>query len=129
MGETRPPHPGAPPDAFEFPFAEAAAARRATQDLADELRTLRHVHADARDRVEAGVFEGRTATRFRMRFDQLMDDLERHVRVLDAQAEQIDDDIRQAHRRQQAYEAAFLRWRVAKDAWAEWRPPTTTSSR
>ena len=124
MGEeVRPPHPGAAPDPVTFPWAEARAARDATRALADELRHLRTVHADARDHVEAGVFEGATADRFRQGFDELMDRLDGHVAALDGQADTIESDIARAEAQQAAYESALHHWRIAEHAWASWTAP------
>ena len=125
-GDTRPPHPGAAPDPFDFPFSEARAAREAVEALADELRRLRTTHRDARGDVEAGVFEGTTADRWRDRFDASMDELDQHVGALDGQVDQIEADIARARARAEADELAHLRWRRAHDAWATWTPPVLT---
>ena len=113
----RPPHPGPAPDPVSFPFAEARVARDAARILADELRHLRRVHRDARDHVEAGVFEGNTADRFRDGFDELMDRIDGHVLAVERQADTLDADIARAEAEQAAYESALQTWRIAERAW------------
>lgn len=123
MGEERPPHPGPAPDPVVFPFAEARVARDAARALADELRRLRSAHRDARDHVEAGVFEGNTANRFREGFDELMDRIDGHIIAVEGQADTIEADIARAEAEQAAYESALFNWRAAERAWATWTAP------
>ena len=128
MGDTeRPPHPGPAPDPVVFPFAEARAARDAARSLADELRHLQRVHRDARDHVEAGMFDGNTADRFRQGLDELMDRIDAHVVAVDGQADTIDADIVRAEAEQAAHDSALQSWRVAERAWATWTAPAPAS--
>ena len=120
----RPPRPGPVPDPVIFPFAEARMARDAARALADQLRHLQRVHDDARDHVEAGVFEGATADRFRDGFEQLMARLDGHILAVEGQADAIEADIARAEAEQAAHEWALQSWRVAERAWATWTAPT-----
>lgn len=126
---SRPPHPGAQPAPFVFPFAEAAAAQAAAEDLADGLSRLRDTHETAWDHVTSGTFEGRTARGLGDRLVELLGRVDEHADALRRQADTLADDLASARQRQRDATAAREAWARAYDAWADWRPPQTTGPR
>lgn len=123
----RPPHPGPQPPLFRYPFAEASAAREAADVLAATLGRLRDTHDDAWSDVDAGTFEGRTADELRGRLREHLAEVDDSVDALRRQADALADEMQLARRRQQENAAARAAWARNEDAWADWRPPATTS--
>lgn len=108
------PHPGPQPDLFRFPFAEADDALAVIEDAGAELRAMLSAHDAAV--VGARVdFEGETRDGFDAGFAQLMDEVDGGIQSLDAQRDQLADDIELAQRRQEASLDARADWDRAMD--------------
>lgn len=125
MAIPRPPHPGARPPRFDYPFAEAAAAQRAAEDLADELCRLRDQHDEAWATVEAGVFEGRTADDLRRRLGGLLGAVDDHIVALRHQAAGLADELALAHQRKRENDQAIAAYDAALRAWQDAAPRAT----
>jgi len=122
MLDEPPPHPGPQPPPYQFPFDLAAAARDQADALVDALVRCRQDHLGARSDVEAGDFKGEAADRFRHRFDELIDVIDRQVAALQHQIEVLSRHERVARQRVDAREAERANWQRRYDAWATWRP-------
>lgn len=103
------PDPGPRPEAFAFPFVAASSALAAIEEAVAELQAMASVHDDA----VAGAhvdFEGETRRSFDQGFAQLMSRADAGIRQLQAQRDQLADDIAEARRRREASLDATADW-------------------
>jgi len=109
-------HPGPRPDAFAFPFAQAATARSAIDTAAADLRGILAVHSDAVGVARVG-FEGQAREHFDRGFAQLMAEVDRGLVDLRTQSDTLADDIDEARRREHSLDA-LADWTRTGEAYA-----------
>jgi hypothetical protein len=105
----RPPDPGPRPAGFEFPFAAAARALAAIDELTARWRSVARAHAQAAEVATVG-FEGRTRELFDAELGVALGDCVQAVRTLEAQRERIQALVAEGHHRQEAAEADLDAW-------------------
>lgn len=112
------PEPGPRPEEFEFPFVAAGVALAAIEEAVSELQAAVSVHEDAV--VTARVdFEGETRHSFDEGFSDLLSRIGAGIRQLQAQREDLSDDITEARRRQEASIDATADWGQAVQRYRE----------
>lgn len=114
MGEGAP-DPGPRPEEFAFPFAEASAALAAIDRAVTELLAMIQVHEEAVDGARVD-FEGETRRSFDRGFAELLAQVDGGVRRLEAQRDQLEGDIEEAHRLRDASLDAVTEWNRAVSA-------------
>lgn len=115
------PHPGPRPEEFRFPFDEAEDALAAIEDAGAEVRAMVSAHEDAV--VGARVdFEGETRAGFDQGFEQLMGEAEDGRRRLEAQYDELADDVATARLRREASLDERAEWERALDRYQQANP-------
>lgn len=104
-----PPHLGARPEAFEFPFAAAGVALAAIEGAVVELRALLALHEDeaAGARVD---FEGEARSGFDSGLQELMAEISALTARLQRQWDELSDEVAEARRRREASLDAAESW-------------------
>jgi hypothetical protein len=117
-----PPRPGPAPPDFHFPFAEAARALDAIEDLIDDIASMVSRHRSAAVSARVG-FEGRARREFDAAFESLMSDfddartnLANDAAVLDAAIQTARVRQRQARDAIAAHQRAVVTYQRAVDA-------------
>jgi len=112
------PDPGPRPEAFTFPFAAASAALAAIEEAVAELQAMVSAHDDAVGDARID-FEGETRRSFDRGFAQLMNRTDDRIRQLQAQRDDLADDIVEARRRREANLDATAEWGQAVQRYQE----------
>lgn len=115
-----PTHPGPRPSAFVFPFAEAATAASAIEDMIEEIQHVIDTHEREVDAATAD-FRGEAATSFLTRFDDDMADLRTLKSDLVTEQTELDAAITTAMERKEARDAAIGSWETANQAYADYQ--------
>lgn len=82
---------------------------RAMEALRDDLESLMRTHREAAASVRVG-WSGSTRKRFDRKFAELMSDFSRMRRLLDADAEELEQAMVTAEQRQRESQDAIARW-------------------
>jgi len=107
-----PPHPGPPPRAFVFPFAQARAALAVGEALVQEILVLLDRHHEAAHTARHG-FEGATRAAFDAGLADLTARFEDQLAALRSDLGALEDDLALARRRQEASVDAIARHQAA----------------
>jgi len=106
---TVPPHPGARPQEFEYPFAEARRALAALGDFADDVAAVVSLHSDALSAVRVN-FSGSAREGFEAGFAEVVGAAEQLRTSLLADRDLLEAEIAEARRLRDASLDAIADW-------------------